>query len=452
MKFWWVIVLLTVVGAGGGFAYYQFGTTSEYAATARLFVTAEGGTSVGESYQNNLFAQERVNSYAAIATSDQVARRASSALGGAISPDDLRGATTAAAVPKTVILAVTVTNGAPRRAQSYANAVAQETAAVVQELETSRRGGAAAATAIVLDDADLPSTPTGYGWKILVAAGAFVGLLLGVLVSLAIAVLDRRIKTADTLTSEDGLHVLAEVPDSDAVAAPVVATSSSADLTAYRRLRTNLRFIGAAASGSSSAPRVVTVAGPGDGAGRTSVAVGLAVVLADAGHDVLLMDADLAAGTVGSAFGKSTTRGLSALIVGEDDLASSVVRIRDNLSILACGPHPPNPGELIASDGFEKTLRHARERFDHVIIDSPATDTSSDAVVCAALSDVAILVARANKTTRSSLRTSANALTSVGARVVGVALTHTKAPRAQKPGHTSDGDGAGGDENPPEKA
>ena len=72
---WWIVALATVIGIAGGWAYTFF-TTPQYQACARLFVTTEGGSSVGEAYQNNLFSQERVNSYAGLATSTQVAQRA----------------------------------------------------------------------------------------------------------------------------------------------------------------------------------------------------------------------------------------------------------------------------------------------------------------------------------------------------------------------------------------
>ncbi len=82
VKFWWVLIAGMVILATAGFVYGMFIQPVKYVSTAKLFVSAEGGTSVGESYQNNLFAEARVNSYAQVATSDQVAERASRALNG----------------------------------------------------------------------------------------------------------------------------------------------------------------------------------------------------------------------------------------------------------------------------------------------------------------------------------------------------------------------------------
>ncbi|MDF2829621.1 MAG: ywqD, partial [Mycobacterium sp.] len=71
-RFWWLVLVAVLVGAGVGYATTLF-STPEYQSTARLFVTTQSGTSVGDAYQNNLFSQERVVSYAGLATSEQVA-------------------------------------------------------------------------------------------------------------------------------------------------------------------------------------------------------------------------------------------------------------------------------------------------------------------------------------------------------------------------------------------
>ena len=88
-RYWWLIVVFTVVGAGAGYVTTLF-LTPEYQSTARLFVATQNGTSVTEAYQNNLFSQERVFSYADLATSEQVAARAVDQLKAPISPEELR--------------------------------------------------------------------------------------------------------------------------------------------------------------------------------------------------------------------------------------------------------------------------------------------------------------------------------------------------------------------------
>ena len=120
-------------------------TTREYQSTATLFVATQNGTTVTEAYQNNLFSTDRANSYATLATSEQVAARAVDQLKGSITPEELRAKISAVAAPKTVLFNVSVVDADPALAQTYANAVTDQLVGLVSELETSRRGGTPAA-------------------------------------------------------------------------------------------------------------------------------------------------------------------------------------------------------------------------------------------------------------------------------------------------------------------
>src|SRR3546814_9363570 len=100
--------------------------TPQYQSTATLFVATQNGTTATEAYQNNLFSTDRVNSYASLATSEQVAARAVDQLKAPISAGELREKISAVAGPQTVLLSVSVTDPDPAQAQSYANAVADQ--------------------------------------------------------------------------------------------------------------------------------------------------------------------------------------------------------------------------------------------------------------------------------------------------------------------------------------
>ncbi|MDQ2635341.1 MAG: Wzz/FepE/Etk N-terminal domain-containing protein, partial [Actinomycetota bacterium] len=134
-RYWWLIVALTIVGGAGGYAATLL-LTPEYQSTARLFVATQNGSSVTEAYQNNLFSQERVYSYADLASSEQVAARAVDQLKAPISPGELRSKVTALPGEKTVLLDVSVTDADPAQAQTYTNAVADQLVGLVSELET----------------------------------------------------------------------------------------------------------------------------------------------------------------------------------------------------------------------------------------------------------------------------------------------------------------------------
>lgn len=160
---WWIVALATVLGIAAGWAYTLF-TTPQYQACARLFVTTEGGSSVGEAYQNNLFSQERVTSYAGLATSAQVAQRAVDQLQLQMSADDLRSRVTATPIEKTVLLDLCATDPDPAVAQVLTNAVAGQLTQVIQELETSQRGAAPRPARPSSTRAMCPPRPSAWGY------------------------------------------------------------------------------------------------------------------------------------------------------------------------------------------------------------------------------------------------------------------------------------------------
>ncbi|OPX07651.1 polysaccharide biosynthesis tyrosine autokinase [Gordonia sp. i37] len=422
VKFWWVLIAGMVILATAGFVYGMFIQPVKYVSTAKLFVSAEGGTSVGESYQNNLFAEARVNSYAQVATSDQVAERASRALNGQVSAADLKASTTATPIDKTVILDISVSAGSAARAQSEAAAVTRETVAVVQELETSRRGGEPAATAIVYDEASLPGVPAGPAWWLLTALGAVVGLLLGLVVALGLGLRARR-RVNDPLALADtaDLPVLAVIADEPARAEAPLITDLAHDPQgdAYRDLRNNVRFIGAKRTPDGAAPRVLAVVGSGAGVGTSSVAANLAAEIGGSGQSVVLIDGDLRDPSLTAHLAAGANAGLSTILTGESDLLGQVLTT-STPAFLPAGPVPPSPGELLGSHRLETVLAQARQHFDVVVVDAGAL--GPDARAIAGLAEGVVVVARRGRTTRSALRAAVESLGTVGT-VIGTVLT-----------------------------
>lgn len=434
VKYWWAIVVAIVICATAGFVYGTFIQSVKYVSTAKLFVAAEGGTSVGESYQNNLFAEGRVNSYAQVATSDQVAARASRALSGQVSPGELQSSTTATAIDKTVILAISVSADSAARAQSEAAAVARETVNVVQELETSRRGGEPAATAIIYDEASLPDSPSGLPAWLLAVAGGAVGLVVGILAALLLGWRGRRkIAGAQALSEAAQFPVLVTIPDEPARAeSPVIADlAHDSQGDAYRELRNKVRFTGARRMADRVAPRVVTVVGVAAGDGASTVAVNLATELGVSGSSVLLIDGDLHDHTAsGWLAGSAHGAGLSTVLLGESELISTLTPV-ETISFLPTGPIPQTPGELLGSRSLDVLMSSARQHFDHVVVDAGAVGNGPDASVFAGLSDAVVVVARRGRTTRSRLRAAVDELESVGV-VIGTVLTFGAADKSTR--------------------
>ncbi|MDI9894198.1 polysaccharide biosynthesis tyrosine autokinase [Rhodococcus sp. IEGM 1381] len=414
---WWIVALVTVIGIAGGWAYTFF-TAPQYQACARLFVTTEGGSSVGEAYQNNLFSQERVSSYAGLATSTQVAQRAVDQLQLSMSAEELRSRVTATPIEKTVLLDLCATDADPAVAQVLTNAVAGQLTQLVQELETSQRGGSPAAGATIVDQGDVPSTPIGMGLYTALGLGAAIGLVFGLALALLRGLMDRSIRDRPRAEEISGRVVLGGLPvDASRPKSAVAFMSKMGE--PLRALRTNIRFLG-----GGSPPRVITVTSPAAGEGRTSTAIDLASVLAEAGHKVLLVGGDLRDDALGNRLGLSQGSGLSTVLSGEHRVEDAIQRdVFDGVSVLPSGPVPPNPSELLGSDRAQVLLESLRGDYRYVIVDTPPLLKVTDGAILTALADGTLVLARTGRTTRDALRRAVKVLDGVNGTVLGVVTT-----------------------------
>ncbi|OZC75174.1 hypothetical protein CH251_10355 [Rhodococcus sp. 06-462-5] len=430
---WWIVALATAIGVAGGYAYTFF-TTPQYQACARLFVTTEGGSSVGEAYQNNLFSQERVSSYAGLATSTQVAQRAVDQLQLQESAAELRSRITATPIEKTVLLDLCATDADPEVAQALTNAVAGQLTQVVQELETSQRGGNPAAGATIVDQGDVPSAPIGMGLFVTLGLGGAIGFVLGLALALLRGLVDRSIRDRPRAEDVSGRVVLGGLPvDATRPTVPVASMATMGE--PLRVLRTNIRFLG-----GGSPPRVITITSAASGEGRTSTAIDLAAVLAEAGHTVLLVGGDLRSSTLGTRLGIEQNSGLSTVLSGEHSVEDAIQNdVFDGVSVLPAGPVPPNPSELLGSDRAQDLLQELRADYRYVIVDTPPLLDVTDGAILTALSDGTVVLARTGRTTREKLRRAIKALDGVGGIVLGVVTTFEPAGRRLRGGSPAAG-------------
>lgn len=432
-RYWWAIVALAVVGGVAGWSWWEFGDR-EYQSSATLFVATQNGTSVTEAYQNNLFSQDRVNSYATLAMSEQVAARAVDQLKATISAGELRAKVTAVPLPKTVLLQVSVTDKDPGQAQTYASAVADQLAGLVGELETSRRGGSPAAGAIVVDEAGYPTKPLGYSMVTRIGMGLAGGVVLGLLAAIVLGIIDRRVRGRDRVADASGSLLMGALPaDSARSKEPVVdLAADGAYPEALRELRNNLRFT--VPANRDEAARVIAVASPSPSDGRTTVAIDLAAALAETGKRVVLVDGDLRNPAVAQRLDLSPAarqgaadRGLTTVLVGENTLAESVIPEvsvgQHRIAVLPAGPATMRPGELWAGDHAEGLFAELSGQFDYVVVDTPPLGKYNDGAVAAALSDGALLVGRIRHTTSSALTRAVQTLKSANAVLIGSVAT-----------------------------
>jgi polysaccharide biosynthesis transport protein len=268
------------------------------------------------------------------------------------------------------------------------------------------------------------------------------GFVLGVTSGIGLAFLlegvDNTVRTPEQAQAISGLPSLGMIPlGTKSMADPnsrqrlAVATSKEAVelitqsrpqsqmAEAYRALRTSLLLTSLGAP-----PKTILVTSALPQEGKTTTSINTAIVLAQKGTRVLLIDADLRRPSIHKTLGMGPRAGLSNVLTGGVTLQQAVVRssLLPNLFILPAGTPPPNPAELLASAQMFRMIDELREQYDHIVIDTPPTLSVTDAVVLSTRADAVVLVIRSGQTTKPALRRARDILAQVNARVSGVLL------------------------------
>jgi capsular exopolysaccharide synthesis family protein len=196
--------------------------------------------------------------------------------------------------------------------------------------------------------------------------------------------------------------------------------SRSSVAEAYRVLRTSVML-----SSAGGPPKLILVTSGQPGEGKTTTTVNTAVSLAQLGASVLVIDCDLRKPSTHKVFGVDHSRGVSTYLSRDVALDGLIQKLPiANLSLLPCGPIPPNPAELISSEKMRSMLQTLSEQYDHILIDSPPLMHVTDPVILSTMTEGVILVVQSGKTTRDVLRRARQELTTVGAKIFGVVLNN----------------------------
>jgi capsular exopolysaccharide synthesis family protein len=188
---------------------------------------------------------------------------------------------------------------------------------------------------------------------------------------------------------------------------------------AYRTLRTNLSFY----SVDNPIHSLVITASASDD-DKSAVAANLAVTMAQSGRSTILVDSDLRRPTLHDLFQLDAEPGLTNVILGEyDGLPLQETRV-ENLSLLASGPKPPNPADMLGSKRVDALIEDLVGKADFVIFDSPPAIAVTDAAVLGVKVDGVLLVISAGKTRRDHAERAKETLEKARARIVGVTLTN----------------------------
>ncbi|SDN09145.1 capsular exopolysaccharide family [Fictibacillus solisalsi] len=186
----------------------------------------------------------------------------------------------------------------------------------------------------------------------------------------------------------------------------------------YRTIRTNIQF-----SSIDTQYQSIMVTSSSPGEGKSTTVANLAVVLAQQGKSVLLIDGDLRKPTVHYTFKVSNIQGITNVLTRQISLEDAAVQTSvDDLSVLPSGPVPPNPSELLNSKAMEILVEEAKTRYDYVLFDTPPVLAVTDAQILANRCDGVVLVTSSGKTEKEAAIKAKELLDNANAKILGVVL------------------------------
>jgi capsular exopolysaccharide synthesis family protein len=458
-----------------------------YEARATLIV-GQSLTGVNPGYDQLLASQRLSATYATVATTRPIVQSAIEQLGLSVTADQLIGSVQAAATPDSALLTITARDGDPARAAALANAIADRLVAAspsiqgreagVQQsidrdlkaaqdqlvsiqaevdhlgalasrtpeqataLETLRGqllslrsfygsllpfwSGSASNLLTFVQPAVAPSSPIAPRPLFNTLLAAAVGLLVVLALVFVVEYLDDTFRSADDVQDGIQLPTLAVVErmktrkrSAEAGWLAALLSPHSRVAEAFRTLRSNVEF---SAVDAPIHTLLVTSSIPGEG--KTITAANLAVVFAQSGRRVLLVDADLRKPGAHLVFKLPNEQGLTTLIRGEQASRDVIAHPtgRDNLMVLTSGPVPPNPAELLGSQRMRMVLQELRTQCDLLILDSAPLQVASDSAILSSFVDGTVFVVNYGRTRRGAARQAREVLAKANAHVLGAVL------------------------------
>jgi capsular exopolysaccharide synthesis family protein len=280
--------------------------------------------------------------------------------------------------------------------------------------------------------------------------GLIVGLVLGIGFAYLRELFDQRIRSAEEVASRFGLPILARIPAPprefrDRQGLVMLEQPYSSQGETFRMLKTSLDLALLGTEG-----RTLMVTSGLESEGKTTTAANLAVAMAMGGRDVCLVDLDLRRPSAAQSFGLPQSPGFTNVALGAVALEDALHHVdmsdvgnRGTLAILAAGPTPPFPAEVLSLPATEKILQEIAGRYEIVIVDAPPALHASEAITLATRVDSVLVVVRLEVATRGSLTELQHLLDRTPVKKVGIVVAGAGGRTAYGYGYGRDGDGYG---------
>ena len=304
--------------------------------------------------------------------------------------------------------------------------------------EAQVSAGLKASNIRIVDAAEVPRRPVRPRVVLNLAIGFILGLGLGIGLAFFQDYLDKSLKTPDEVETLLRLPSLGVIPafaalgagkapgtglmsrrGATAQMAPAVQTSP-ASIEAFRSLRTSILL------SANPVPKLILITSAFPGEGKTSTTINLGATLASLGSKVVIVDCDMRRPACHRSTGVENKPGFVQCLTGHVDLAEALLPVPgvENLSVIPCGPIPPNPAEILSSPMAGELFQRLRSQFEYVLVDSPPLLSVADSRILSTLTDAVVLVVRAYETSYDVVRRARALLYGAGARILGVALNN----------------------------
>jgi len=225
----------------------------------------------------------------------------------------------------------------------------------------------------------------------------FIALIFGILIPITVISLrdffSDTIKSKSDLLESTNIPILGLVGHSDNATSLVVSNSSKSIIAeSFRALRTNIQYLAA-----DKEKKVITVTSSVGGEGKTFTTMNLAAIFALSGRKTILIGGDLRKPKLHEDFKVDTSKGLSSYLINKSELAEVIEKTEiDTLDVIASGPTPPNPAELLDSKKMKDLIIELNKTYDYVIIDTPPIGLVTDGVILMQHADINLYVVRHN--------------------------------------------------------
>ena len=414
------IIIISVLGAVVGFGVSKFILPPKYSSHIEMFVQSYTGISENVNNVNNISnSKQLVNTYVEVLKTDAVMNGVGKQLliqfdedtlshnfkindSGNITPESIRSCLTVTSVIDTSAVNVTATTKNAKVSAAVCNDLTKIAPKYVEK-------AVGVGSINTIDTAQVFNTPVAPNIRKNTMAGFAAAFMLIMTIIILTDFFDNTIKDSETLTNEYKKAIIGEIQQFGDEKKKKSNEDDNIKLTekelpfhiveSYKSIRTNITF-----SLSTFDRKIFAVSSANPGDGKSTTSANIAIVMAQSGSKVLLIDADMRKSVQHKIFGIKNKKGLSSAVskmsVLEDCIQKNVM---DKLDILTAGPVPPNPSELLVSEQMTTILNELSKKYDVIIIDTPPVNVVTDAMELAKNISGIIMVVRYAVTTYENL-------------------------------------------------